>query len=282
MKDALQGAAGLGERGAGGHPAHDADPPIAGLAVVVGRTAEAGLVGEGDRDVGDFADLHRAVERGRGDADQDGGDAVDRDGFSDGGRVATETALPVAVRNHGDGLGRRKVVGGGEKAAGGGRDAESEMIAAGSNLTAARDLGGTIDDHVESTGGGESEDGGEGTGLFLKRLEGGEGKRRAGALVGTGLRGAPAAGGLRADVFLGEPVEDDEFLRGPDWQHFEQDGLHQAEDGGVGPDAEGEGEDGDGGEAGGFRELAEGELEIGKHGATENSPGRERLPGNDE
>ena len=49
-------------------------------------------------------------------------------------------------------------------------------------------------------------------------------------------------------------------------QGLQQQGVDEAEDGGVGADAESEGEDGDSGEAGRLEKLAEGVAEVGEHG----------------
>src|SRR5277367_3008520 len=45
-------------------------------------------------------------------------------------------------------------------------------------------------------------------------------------------------------------------------ERAQQDGVHDAEDGGVGADAEGKSEDGDGREAGRFRERADGIFQV--------------------
>jgi hypothetical protein len=47
---------------------------------------------------------------------------------------------------------------------------------------------------------------------------------------------------------------------------MQQHGVNDTEDGGGGADAEGEHDDDRGGETGKFRELAEREAEVGKHG----------------
>ena len=46
------------------------------------------------------------------------------------------------------------------------------------------------------------------------------------------------------------------------WKFPQQDGIQQAEDGGVRPNAEGEGEHGHGAEPGVLQQLAEGESEV--------------------
>ena len=63
-------------------------------------------------------------------------------------------------------------------------------------------------------------------------------------------------------LFARFPAEDDEMLRVGDGDGAEHDAVDDGEDGGVGADAEGEGEDDDGGEERGFADAAEGEAEI--------------------
>jgi hypothetical protein len=57
-------------------------------------------------------------------------------------------------------------------------------------------------------------------------------------------------------------AEEDEMLGILDGQRAKQDGVEQGEDGGVGADAEGEGEQGDEGEAGALEEAAEAETDV--------------------
>ncbi|MBI3800889.1 MAG: hypothetical protein HY268_28430 [Deltaproteobacteria bacterium] len=57
----------------------------------------------------------------------------------------------------------------------------------------------------------------------------------------------------------------DELLRLADGQQAEHHGIDQAEDGSVGANPEGEGEDGHGGEAGALPESAQSIAEVGKH-----------------
>jgi hypothetical protein len=61
-------------------------------------------------------------------------------------------------------------------------------------------------------------------------------------------------------------VDADEFTVLRVRQRLEEEQVHQAEHRGVQADAEGEGQQRDGGEAGGLGELAEGEFEVGEHG----------------
>ena len=70
----------------------------------------------------------------------------------------------------------------------------------------------------------------------------------------------PGHGGLFA-------AERDEAVGLREGRRREQHALDEGEDGGVGTDADREGENGDGGEAGGLGELAGGRAERG-HGAT--------------
>ena len=59
--------------------------------------------------------------------------------------------------------------------------------------------------------------------------------------------------------------ESDDAVGFGEGKGFEEDGVDDAEDGGVGADAEGEGEDGDCGEGGVFPELAERVFQVGPH-----------------
>src|SRR6202012_1216547 len=79
--------------------------------------------------------------------------------------------------------------------------------------------------------------------------EGSCGEAPASELVG----GIDAEGGEAVGVLVGIGME--------------KDGVDDAEDGGGGADAEGEGEDCGEGETGGFAELAEGEAGVGEEGA---------------
>jgi hypothetical protein len=67
---------------------------------------------------------------------------------------------------------------------------------------------------------------------------------------------------LQVRRFVRGPLEDDEALRIVNWQRPKENCINQAEDGGVGADAEGEREDGGGSKARRFAQHAEGEAEV--------------------
>ncbi len=69
--------------------------------------------------------------------------------------------------------------------------------------------------------------------------------------------------GVGARVALVERADGDELLRLWKRQRLKQDGVDNAKDRGVRPNAEGKGENGDDGEAGRFRQLAESETQLG-------------------
>src|ERR1700732_2463462 len=73
----------------------------------------------------------------------------------------------------------------------------------------------------------------------------------------------PAAVGESSDAAYGCAVaEEYELLGMGDGQGAEEDGVEQGEDGGVGSDAEGEREQGDGGEAGALEQAADAEANV--------------------
>ena len=76
----------------------------------------------------------------------------------------------------------------------------------------------------------------------------------------------------RAAAFIVAHVragDGDEALRLGEGQRLQQDGVHHAEDGGVGADTDGQGENGHGGEARAFRQHAERVTQILPHGVHE-------------
>ena len=68
---------------------------------------------------------------------------------------------------------------------------------------------------------------------------------------------------LQVRRLVGGPLKHNELLRIAHRERTKQGSINQAEDSSVGADAEGEGEDGDDGEARGLAKLAEGEAAIG-------------------
>src|SRR5207244_10742769 len=67
---------------------------------------------------------------------------------------------------------------------------------------------------------------------------------------------------LEFRVCTGGPIEDNESLRIFHWYGAQEHGVDEAEDGGVRADTEGQGEDGDGGEAGGLAQHHQAEVQI--------------------
>ena len=159
------------------------------------------------------------------------------------------------VADDGDGRGRGAVVFGAEHAAGGGGDAEHGEVVGGDELA---------DEGVGELGGGGAD--AEGDAVGLGGCQFGElGGVLAEVLVeGAGEDGEAGlvAGDDAAGVVVAKAVE---CARVGDGEGFEEDGVDQREDGGVAADSEGQGEQGDGGEAGVATELAEGEEKIVRH-----------------
>src|SRR6202030_4247608 len=73
------------------------------------------------------------------------------------------------------------------------------------------------------------------------------------------------------DAALGGVAYADESGGVNNWEIFEQDGVDEGEDGGVGSDAEGEGENGSHGEAAALSELPEGVADILKKSSKEET-----------
>src|ERR1700683_891891 len=92
---------------------------------------------------------------------------------------------------------------------------------------------------------------------FVKRY--GEGAIAAASLIRAVAIGVMA---LEFRVCTGAPVEDNQLLRISHWYGAQEHGVDEAEDGRVGADAEGDGEDGDCSEARRFAQRAEGEANV--------------------
>src|SRR3990170_1313043 len=73
-------------------------------------TRPIAVVQRGDRHPQVGLQKRRALEAGRGDADDGEAMAVERDGLADERRIATESALPQLVAHDRDGLARRQAV----------------------------------------------------------------------------------------------------------------------------------------------------------------------------
>ena len=180
------------------------------------------------------------------------GDVIEFDGAADDVARAAEGALPVTVIEDGDGRGGRSVVARLQHAAGGGWHAHGAEKITRDDL-AADDAGGAVAGEVEAAGVGERGDSGEGVGL-------GDGAKHwlgEGAAGGIGdagreIRGAITGGHVTVNIgsVARVPAEDDELLGIFDGQGAEHHGVNQAEDSGIGSDAERESENDDDGEAG--------------------------------
>ena len=178
--------------------------------------------------------------------------AVERDGGVDDGGIGGELVAPEIEGEDDEGVGVvGGVVGCGEEAAEGGLDAEHGEVVAGDDL-GVDDVGGCAAAEAGVAGGG-GEQAGEGLVLVAEILVHGVGEV-------VGVVAAPAAGFTVPGGIGG--FEDDERGGIVDGKRAQQGLIEEREDGGVGADAEREGEDGGEREAGGAAELAECELEV--------------------
>src|SRR5205823_14859875 len=126
---------------------------------------------------------------------------------------------------------------------------------------AADDAGGAVAAKVDAKRTGERGHAGESASFrpngLVKRY--GEGAIADASLVRAVTIAAMA---LEFRVCTGAPVEDNELLRIFHWYGSQEHGVDEAEDRGVGADAEGEGEHGDGGEAGGLAKHAQSVTQV--------------------
>src|SRR5581483_6594292 len=105
LEDWLQARARLSGGSPGCETTHNTDPPIPGPGSALAAVRlKASVVREGHGDVCGFADLHRAREAGRSDANDRRRDFIHLNRFADDSRIAAETVLPVTVRDDGDRL----------------------------------------------------------------------------------------------------------------------------------------------------------------------------------
>ena len=217
------------------------------------------LDGRERREVEDGDDVERIAEDGgaRGeDADDGSRPAVERELFVDDVLIAAEAALPEAVAEEDGGAGVAAFVVGSEVAAEDGLDAHDVEEVAG-------DLEGG--DAFGAGGGGE--------GGHAARVERhvSEGVRAGAPVAEVGVRDGEAANGL---VGVGGP-EGDDAIAVAEWEGLEEDGVRDAEDGGVGADAEGDGQGDEGREPWSGGGGAEGGPERGdwKHAVWPDSQG---------
>ncbi len=245
MEIGLEGGFRLLDGDAGLEAAEGVDPTPAAVLEAVPERGHPFLHHDGDPDLGNLAKLD-AVEAGLGDADDGVAVAVEDDALADDGGVGGEAGFPEIKADHGDGVGvGSAVVVFGEGAADGGADAEDGEVSAGDELG-----GDTLGFAVEAETG------------FIG--EAAEHAGEDGVVVAEVVVHGPGDGVAApvASVVVAVAGEEDETLRLLDGEEAEEDLIEEAEDGGVGSDAEGERGDGDGGEDGGFGEGAEGEAEI--------------------
>jgi hypothetical protein len=180
-------------------------------------------------------------EAGRENADDLIGDAAKVDALTDDGGRCGEAAFPEAFAEDGDGASSEMIVVAGKGAAEDGLNAEGGEEGCGNH------------EAVEAFGFG-----GAGKVVVLVAVDGHGGEGFAGPLpvkeVGIADGGAVHAGILLVDgdepagIWVGQRIEDDS--------------VDDGEERGIGADAEGQGEDGDGGEAGGFEEHAQGVTQV--------------------
>ena len=254
-------------RGRRRESSHHAHPPVEGLGAVLGAVGlEARVQGQRHGDVGGLADLHRAREPARRHADDDGGDAVHLHRLADDGRVAAESPLPVAPGDDGHRRRGEPVVVFGQRPAEDRGDAEARVIAAGGELAQDLGLGKAVHEQVDLIEGREGEDVGEPGVMRAEVLEREQRETRARRPSRRGIDGAvvltrprhPAARALHV-------AEQDQAVGIADGERAQQHVVHQAEHGRVGADAQGQREDGDGGESGGVGELAQPMPQVAAH-----------------
>jgi len=201
------------------------------------RVVVGGVVLHADGSVGvHFDDRVGAVKLLFGDADDGDVATVEADGAADDVGIASEALLPITVAEDDDVAGAWLIAFAGEDGATEeGLDAEHCEEVAGDfgDDGAVGATVGTDADQIEDEGGHVGEDGSL---LVVEEVE-------IGGLVGLGRGGAlHTDGDETVGVFDGERAEEED--------------VGEAEDGGVGADAESEGEDGDEGEAGALAEHA--------------------------
>ena len=229
----------LRRRDAGLEPAEDVErfSELVRVAAQLGR--DHSDHGHGDPDVRRLAD-GGAEEFLRGDADDVEGGVAEFECAGEDFGVAGEAAVPPGVADDGDGIfafGAVVVVG--EGAADESTDAEGGEVGAGDELDIHR-LGtvATGDDAVDGVGAAEDGSGAAEDGVIFLQI----------AIEGIGIEigVCPVVGDAAIDA-----VTEHDKLRGLlHGKIAEQDCIEEAEDGGVSADAEGEREQGDGGERG--------------------------------
>ncbi len=173
-------------------------------------------------------------------------DAVEHEGLADDFRIGIELGDPGFVANHEDGRRAGFVVFCGGRAAEERRDSEGFESAGGDEL--AVEAFGAFFGGVENVGAGASGDAIED--VILRGVGAEFGGSDSGA--GTAVSGLVGVADLHDDEAVGVRVG----------EGVEQDSVDDGEDGGGGADAEGESENGDGGEAGIFAQHAQSVTKI--------------------
>ena len=253
---------------------HDVDPPDSRLAVAGHsrfRTEDRGLERQRGGDVRVVVDLQRAGESGRRHADDRENRLIELEGLAEHVRAGAE-ALPVGVAENDDGVRARVVVLLRDSAPEGQRHAEASVITAGNDLSA-HHFGPVV------RGGGDLVDRREGEQVGERvRTAGGlrpglahlledvveEYRASASSRRPRHARSATSADSERAAGF---PFEEHEALGFPDGERFQQNGVQDAEQSGVGADAERERGHRHGREAGVLAQPADRVTDVLDHGA---------------
>jgi hypothetical protein len=231
-----------------------AEASVDDVSVGVAVSELGGGGGEGKEEVG----AGRVLEGAWKDADDGDGMVIELDGAAEGGRFGVEVGFPEGEAEDGDVVAAREGFGRVEGASEEGLGAQDGEELGGGVLGV--DVGGFAAAGKGEVGGGADREAFKGLTLALPVEEVGEGYE-VGVTVRLGL------------------VERDDAVEVGDGERAEDDGVHDAEGGGVDADADGQGKDRREGEAGGFPELAEGianVLQEGFHGVSDGVAGDRR------
>ena len=241
------GGLGLLLRDARLEPTVEVEPGVAFVVEGVPGGGDGGLHHHRDPDVGGQAGVSAFKARG-GYADDLEWRSVEADVFADDVGAGSEAVAPEVVLEDDDGMSVAVfVISGSEQAAELRAYAEDLEVVAGDEADTDH-LAAVFADEagaLHSDAGEAAEDG-----VAVAEFQ----------VLGVG-EGVTAVAALRAEAAAFQ-AELHEFARVFDGQHAQQDLVHQGEHGGVGADAEGQGEDGDGGEDRGFDQSADGETEF--------------------
>ena len=184
-----------------------------------------------------------------GDANHGEWDVIDQNGLTHGSRCSAETFLAETDIEDSDRGRARTVVIGNDEAASGGTDAEPTKVISG-YIFAAGNFSLTVDHQIQALGRVVGEDTGENcTGILLEELKCRE-REDSGDGSGCGIVLGTAADGThdRNPRHLGVPFQHDQGIRIRYGKRAQQNGIHEAVNRGIGPNAKGEGESGKQGE----------------------------------